>query len=174
MLKDPIHGEKINRVLLKPRFKMELEDKSVDEVLNAFKENLAKNDCKYCSKISGNHIFLDVPKEENHFWSPQMQVEILKNKNDKTIVKGIIGPKPQIWTFFMFVHFIIATLFVVFFVWFYTNWTLNKDYQFQKYMLLILPILSVGLYFFGQSGKRIAYNQMVELDRFLMEIINKK
>jgi Na+/melibiose symporter-like transporter len=174
MLKDPIHGEKINRVLLKPRFKIELENKSIDEILNAFKENLAKDDCKYCSKISGNHIFLDVPKEENHFWSPQMQVEILKNKNNKTIVKGIIGPKPQIWTFFMFVHFIIATLFVVFFVWFYTNWTLNKDYQLQKYMLLILSILSVALYFFGQSGKRIAYSQMLELDRFLMEIINKK
>jgi ABC-type multidrug transport system fused ATPase/permease subunit len=174
MLKQPIHGEKTNRVLLKPRFRIALDNTSVDEILNSFKDNLAKNDCKYCSKISDNHIFLDIPKEENHFWSPQLQVEVVKDKtNNKTIVKGILGPKPQIWTMFMFIHFIVAILFVVFFVWFYTNWTLNKDYHFQEIMLLVLPLLSVALYFFGQSGKRFAYNQMVELDKFLMKTINK-
>ena len=172
MIKEPIHGEKKNRILLKPRFRMELDNKSVDEILESFKNNLAKDSCKYCSKISGNHIFLDIPEEENHFWSPQLQVEVVKDKtNNKTIVKGILGPKPQIWTMFMFFHFVIAILFVVFFVWFYTNWSLDKDYKFQEIMLLILPILSVLLYFFGQSGKRFAYNQMVELDDFLMKTI---
>jgi len=174
MLKEPIHKEKRNRVLLKPRFKMEFDNKTVDDIMNSFKENLDKKDCKYCSKISGNHIFLDIPEEENHFWSPQLQVEVVKDKaTKKIIVKGILGPKPQIWTMFMFFHFVIAILFVVFFVWFYTNWTLNKDVQFQKMMLLVLPILSVALYFFGQSGKRFAYNQMVELDNFLTKTINK-
>jgi len=173
-MKQPIHNENINRVLLKPRFKIVLDNKSVDEILNTFKVNLAKDTCKYCSKISDNHIFLDIPKQENHFWSPQLQVEVLKDENDKTMVKGIIGPKPQIWTFFMFLHFVIATIFIVFFVLFYTNWTLNKPYKLQEYMLIVLPLLSVLLYFFGQSGKRIAYNQMVELDDFLMKTINKK
>ena len=172
MIKEPIHGEKKNRILLKPRFRMELDNKSVDEILQSFENNLAKDSCKYCSKISGNHIFLDIPEEENHFWSPQLQVEIVKDKtNNKTIVKGILGPKPQIWTMFMFFHFVIAVLFVVFFVWFYTNWSLDKDYKFQQIMLLVLPLLSVLLYFFGQSGKRFAYNQMLELDDFLMKTI---
>ena len=172
MIKKPIHGEKKNRILLKPRFRMELDNKSVDEILQSFKNNLAQDTCKYCSKISGNHIFLDIPEEENHFWSPQLQVEVVKDKtNNKTIVKGILGPKPQIWTMFLFFHFIIAILFVVFFVWFYTNWSLDKDYTFQEIMLFVLPLLSVLLYFFGQSGKRFAYNQMVELDDFLMKTI---
>ncbi len=172
MIKEPIHGEKKNRILLKPRFRIELDNKSVDEILQSFKNNLAKDACKYCSKISGNHIFLDIPEEENRFWSPQLQVEVLKDEtNNKTIVKGILGPKPQIWTMFMFFHFILATLFIVFFVWFYTNWTLGKDYQIQKYILFTIPIIWVLLYFLGQSGKRFAYNQMVELDDFLMKTI---
>jgi Na+/melibiose symporter-like transporter len=154
---------------------MELDNTSVEEILKAFKDNLAKDECKYCSKIADNHIFLDIPEEDNHFWSPQLQVEIEEDKNkNKTIVKGILGPKPQIWTMFMFFHFIIAILFVVFFVWFYTNWSLNKDYYFQEMMLIVLPLLSVLLYFFGQSGKRFAYNQMLELDQFLHKIIHKK
>ena len=168
----PIHGDKINKVLLKPRFKIE-SNKTVDEILSKFKNSIAKDTCKYCSKISGNHIFLDIPKEENHFWSPQLQVEVLKDKNNKTIIKGILGPKPQIWTMFMFFHFVIATLFVVFFVWFYVNWTLDKNTQLQLTMLGVLPITSVLLYFLGQLGKKLGYKQIVELDDFLIKTIEQ-
>ena len=150
-------------------------DESSKIILNKFKENLDSSDCKYPSKQSGNLIFLDIPKTEEHFWSPQLQVEVVEDKeHNKTIVKGILGPKPQIWTMFMFFHFAIALAFIVFFVMFYVKWSMNKDFQLYKYMLLILPLLSVSLYFIGQAGKKIAYKQMLALDNFLMETLNKK
>ncbi|MCF6348351.1 MAG: GTP-binding protein [Flavobacteriaceae bacterium] len=169
----PIHNNKINRVLLKPRFQLEF-DESQEEVLEKFKENVKDKDCKFCSRISGNHVFLDVPKEEEHFWSPQLQVEVIKGENDKTIVKGILGPKPQVWTFFMFLHFATAVAFIVFLVMFYVNWSLEKDYQFSKYMVIGLPILWVILYFSGQLGKKKGYKQMVALDNFMMKTLAKK
>jgi len=168
----PIHGEEINKILLKPRFKMEF-DESQEEILEKFKANLKDEDCEYCSKISGNHIFLDVPKVDEHFWSPQLQVEVVKGEEGKTIVKGILGPKPKVWTFFMFIHFVVALAFIVFFVMFYVKWSLGKDYQLYKYMLIGLPILWVLLYFFGQSGKKLGYKQMVELDNFLMKTLQR-
>jgi len=168
----PIHGNQINKVLLKPRFQLELEENQQD-VLEKFKDNIADKDCKYCSKISGNHIFIDIPKEDEHFWSPQLQVEILKGEEDKTIVKGILGPKPQVWTFFMFLHFAVALAFIVVFVWFYVNWSLGKDSQIQLYILIGLPIVWLILYFSGQSGKKLGYKQMVELDTFLMKTLKK-
>jgi len=171
-MNQPIHDEKINRVLLKPRFKLEF-NQSQQDILDKFKDNLADEECKYCSKISGNHIFLDVPKSEEHFWSPQLQIEVIKDEGKKTIVKGILGPKPKVWTFFMFLHFVVAAAFIVFFVIFYVKWSLEKDYQFSKYMLIGLPILWMVLYFFGQSGKKLGYKQMVELDDFMMKILKK-
>jgi len=172
-MNEPIHDEKINRVLLKPRFKM-LFDESQEDILEKFKENVEDKNCKYCSKISGNHIFLDVPKDEDHFWSPQLQVEVVKNEDNKTVVKGILGPKPQVWTFFMFIHFAVAVAFVVFFVMFYVRWSLDGDFQLAKYMMIGLPILWVILYFIGQSGKKLGYKQMVELDDFMMKTLEKK
>lgn len=169
----PIHGEEINKILLKPRFKMEF-DESEEEILEKFKANLKDDDCEYCSKISGNHIFLDVPKVDEHFWSPQLQVEVVKGEEGKTIVKGILGPKPKVWTFFMFIHFVVALAFIVFFVMFYVKWSLGKDYQLYKYMLIGLPIFWVLLYFFGQSGKKLGYKQMVELDDFLMKTLQRQ
>jgi len=171
-MNEPIHDNKINRVLLKPRFKMEF-DESQEEILKKFLDNVEDKNCKYCSKISGNHIFLDVPKDEEHFWSPQLQVEVVKEDNDKTIVKGILGPKPQVWTFFMFIHFAVAVAFIVFSVIFYVRWSLGDNYQLSKYMIIGLPILWVVLYFFGQSGKKLGYKQMVELDKFLMKTLKK-
>jgi len=164
-----IHGEEINKILLKPRFKIEVHE-TKEQLINTFEECISSKKCKFISKQSGGHFFLDVPKDEEHFWSPQLQVEIIED-NDKTIVKGILGPKPQVWTMFMFFHFIIALAFVVFFVMFYVKWSMDKDYQLYKYILIILPLLSIGLYFLGQAGKKIAYKQMLELDNFLMRVI---
>jgi len=77
-----------------------------------------------------------------------LQVE----QEDKTIVNGILGPKPKGWTFFMFLHFVVAA-FIVFFVIFYVKWSLEKDYQFAKYMLIGLLVLWMGLYFLGHQVK---------------------
>ena len=90
-------------------------DETPEEILNKFKKNLADKDCKYCSKISGNHVFLDVPQVDEHFWSPQLQVEVIEGANESSIVKGILGPKPQVWTMFMFIHFATALAFIVFY-----------------------------------------------------------
>lgn len=171
-MNQPIHGEKKNKVLLKPRFKIALDDKP--KVIKAsFEKCIESKNCKYISKQSGNHFFLDIPKVEAHFWSPQLQVEITEN-NGKSIIKGILGPKPQVWTLFMFFHFVIALAFIVDFVMFYVKWSMNKDYSLYKYILITLPIISIGLYFLGQFGKKIAFKQMLELDTFLMTILNKK
>lgn len=149
-------------------------DESQKNILAKFKKNFEEKNCEYATKISNNHIFIDVPKKDEHFWSPQLEVEIIENEeNGKTIVKGILGPKPQVWTFFIFLHFIVAVIFIAMFVWFYVNWSLGKDFHIQKYLLISLPIIWVALYFFGQSGKKLGYQQMVELDSFLMETLNK-
>ncbi|MCD6543705.1 MAG: ABC transporter ATP-binding protein [Flavobacteriaceae bacterium] len=167
----PIHDRKVNRIILKPRFKIKVdEDKEI--VMDRFRDNLKDINCKYCSKIVDNHIVIDVPKEEEHFWSPQLHVEV-ENEKEQTIVKGVLGPQPKIWTFFMFLHFAVAIAFFVFFVMFYTKWSLKQDYIFSMIMFIAMPVIWLLLYFVGQLGKKFGYDQMVELHDFLMKTINK-
>ncbi len=165
----PIHDNQINKVLLKPRFKMEFEE-GEEEILKRFKDNLKDGNCKYCSQIVDNHVIIDVPIDEDHFWSPQMHIEIEKEEN-KTIVKGVLGPKPKVWTFFIFLHFAVAIAFFVFFVIFYSKWSLNQDYTFSLIMLIVMPIVWILLYFFGQLGKKFGYDQMVELHDFMINTL---
>ena len=122
--------EKNNEVFLRPRFKID-SDENEAELMNRFKGNLNSGDCKYCSKIVDNHIFIDVPPDQDHFWSPQLHVEVAEGETSPAIVKGLFGPKPQVWTMFMFLHFAIGILFLVFLTMLYVRWTLNANLVFS-------------------------------------------
>ena len=95
----PINQDEFNRILLKPRFKFKYSD-SKKALIDCFEKKLKSDDCDFPSKIVGHHIVIDVPEEEDHFWSPQLHVEV-EDEDDHTVVKGILGPKPRIWTFFI-------------------------------------------------------------------------
>ena len=133
---------------------------------------LSEKSCPYPSKIIDHHIVIDVPLEQENFWSPQLHVEIEKESN-ATVVKGLLGPKPKIWTFFIFLHFIVVMAFLVLFVIFYTKWSLDQDYTFYMIGCLAMPVVWVLLYFFGQLGKKFGYQQMVGLHEFLINTLNE-
>jgi len=168
-MNDPIHDDELNRILLKPRFKLKFEA-SKEEILQQFKDSLGREDNVYKSQMVDHHIVIDVPKEEEHFWSPQLHVEI-EEEGDKTFVRGILGPRPKIWTFFMFLHFIVAVTFFVFFVIFYSRWSLDQEFTFSMIMCLLMPVIWVILYFVGQLGKKFGYEQMVGLHNLLINAL---
>lgn len=165
--------QKNSDIFLRPRFKMDFNE-SKQQLLSKFKDNLNKGSCKYCSKIVDGHIVIDVPIEENHFWSPQLNIEIEKGQDKKTIVKGLFGPKPQVWTLFMFFHFAIAVAFIAFSIMAYVKWSLKNDYTFALIMVIALPILWAIMYFLGRIGKKTGYKQMNELHEFMMNTLYKK
>ncbi len=171
MIHDPIHDDELNRILLKPRFKLRYEEPR-EQILQAFKDLLEQKK-NYPSKMVDHHVVIDVPNGEEHFWSPQLHVEIEK-EDEVTVVKGILGPKPKIWTLFIFFHFAVAITFFVFFVIFYSRWSLDQDYTFSMIMCILMPALWVILYFGGQLGKKFGYEQMQELHAVLIEALKEK
>ncbi len=171
-MNEPIHQDELNRILLKPRFKLRYSD-SQEEIIEQFRLNLSSEKCPFPSKIVDHHIVIDVPKGKEHFWSPQLHVEVEK-EDETTIVKGILGPKPKIWTMFIFFHFAVALTFFVFFVIFYSRWSLDQDYTLSMIMCILMPVIWVVLYFGGQLGKKFGYEQMRELHDFLITALKDK
>lgn len=165
--------EKNSDIHLRPRFKMDFNE-SQQQLISKFEANLKDGNCKYCSKIVDGHIVIDVPEEENHFWSPQLNIEIEKIESEKTIVKGLFGPKPQVWTLFMFFHFAVAVAFIGFSVMAYVQWSLKTNYSSALIVVIFLPVLWIVMYFLGRIGKRRGHKQMDELHRFMMKTLGKR
>lgn len=160
-----------NQVFLKPRFQIEFEMNS-EVLLGEIKKNLSEVS-KYRTKLVDNHLVIDVPDKENHFWSPQLHIEIEDVTDLTSKVNGLFGPKPQVWTLFMFLHFFVATAFLIFGIIAYSNWSLNKSSILPIVMLVVLPIVWVLLYFVGTIGKSTGKKQMDELKDFTKKLLKE-
>jgi len=161
-----------NDIVLRPRFKIEL-DKNNEEVLKVFET--AKNTQKnfIVSRVD-DHVFIKIPKADQHFWSPQLHLEIMKIDEDSSRVFGLFGPNPTVWTMFMFFHFIVAGLFIGFGIWAYTNWTLKTDFAIQLFVAILMIVLWIVLYFGGRLGKATGRDQMVLLHNFMNSLLYNK
>ena len=78
-MKEPINQESLNRVLLKPRFKIPVKA-GQEELGEKFKTRLRSDYPNYRSKVIGNHIVVDVPQKEETFWSPQLHAEVIEEE----------------------------------------------------------------------------------------------
>ena len=167
-----MNEQKNSAVFLRPRFKLTI-DESQQDLIAKFKNNLKDENYKYPSKIVDNHIIVDVPVREDQFWSPQLTIEIEKVTENKSVVKGLFGPKPTVWTLFMFFHFAVGISFIGFLIMGYVKWRLNDAYLFPLTMIIALPIVWILLYFLGRMGKKRGLKQMNNLYDIMHKTLKK-
>ncbi len=161
-----------NEIVLRPRFKFDVECKN-EELLKLF--DAAKKEQKdFIVSRSDDHVFIKFPKAKQHFWSPQLHLEINENEDKNSTIYGLFGPNPTVWTMFMFFHFIVVGLFLGFGVWAYTNWSLNTDYAIQLFLTLFMIVIWFALYFAGRIGKKTGMDEMHLLHHFMRDTLRSK
>ncbi len=156
-------------IVLRPRFVLH-SGKSKEEILVRFSEAQKQNEYQLVLKILDEHVFMDISAEKSHFWSPQLHLEILA-KDQGADVKGLFGPKPQVWTFFMFLHFVVGTAFVGVAIWLYVNYSLEKSLALPIVLLVMLPMIWVLLYFIGRLGRDFGKKQMKKQYQLLLDVL---
>jgi hypothetical protein len=119
-----------------------------------------------------NHIILDIVGEEVHYWSPQLNFRIEPDEDDgtKSVVSGIIGPRPPVWTMFMFIYF--STGVIGFFISSYgvSKWILGEfSYTLLAFPMAILFMLTA--YRAGKYGEQLGAEQIEMLKNFIREAI---
>ena len=114
-----------------------------------------------------DHIFIKFNQKEAHFWSPQLHLEINEEDKDHSKLYGLFGPNPTLWTFFMFLHFGVATFFIIFGIWAYSSAALDRPYGVQIGAMVFMVILWFTLYAFGRAGRRKGKPQMSQLYSFM-------
>tara|TARA_R110001632_G_scaffold217616_1_gene346356 strand:- start:1394 stop:1891 length:498 start_codon:yes stop_codon:yes gene_type:complete len=159
-----------NEIVLRPRFKKSLA-LSAEEVLTAFESAASTTKDFNVSRVDG-HVFIRILKREQHFWSPQLHLEITEDQTNGTILKGLFGPNPTVWTMFMFFHFILAVLFIAAGIWLYTNITLQKPFVFPLVTISFIVLFWFVLYTAGRLGKKRGNTEMNALYAFMTDIFS--
>ena len=163
-----------NEVVLRPRFKFNVNYDN--ETLLSLFEDIGNKQSDFVVTRVDDHVFIKIPKEKQHFWSPQLHLEINNDYDepDKSMIYGLFGPNPTVWTMFMFFHFIVAGLFIGFAIWAYVNWSLESNYAIQLFLTILMVVIWFALYFSGRLGKKAGLKQMHELHHFMRDTLRDK
>ena len=161
-----------NEIVLRPRFKFDIEHNNED-ALKLF-ENTKSKQSDFIASRSDDHVFIKFPKAKQHFWSPQLHLEINEIDNNSSTVHGLFGPNPTVWTMFMFFHFFVAVIFIGFGAWAYSSWSLKNSYGLQIGVMVFMVIIWVVLYFAGREGKKKGEPEMYLLHHFMRDTLRGK
>ncbi len=159
-----------NEIVLRPRFQMELPNDK-EGILRAFEHCVKK---PFLVNRVDDHVFIKLDASQQHFWSPQLHLEIIESGEGQSKLFGLFGPNPTLWTFFMFLHFGVATVFIVLGVWAYSSASLGRPYGLQLGLMGFMVVLWFVLYAFGRAGRHKGKPQMHELHLFMMEALDSK
>lgn len=157
-----------SKLRLRPRFR-ELVNMTPDTVKNRIRETLEGNSDKWSGKIVDNHIILKIPIQQQHYWSPQLTLE-LENQDGRTLIRGLFGPKPGVWTMFVFFYSAIGFLTLMALIFGLSQMMLNME----PYGLWAVPIgivLLTGFFVMSKVGQRLGNDQMHQLRIMLFESI---
>ena len=158
-----------NEVVLRPRFKIELNQDN-ESALEAFDATKKTQKDFVISRVD-DHVFIRLPKEKQHFWSPQLHLEINEIDDKSSLLNGLFGPNPTVWTLFMFLHFFVAVVFIGFGAWAYSNWSLENSYGIQLGVMVIMVVLWFVLYIAGRMGKHEGKDEMHLLHDFMRDTL---
>lgn len=151
-------------MVLRPRFQKRLS--MTQEVFMGLFDTQHSDKQYIVSKVDA-HVFIRIPKSRSHFWSPELHLEVQEESDGRLLLKGLYGPKPAVWTMFMFLHFLIAGLFIASSIWLYTLYTLKESIKFPLILMILMILIWIVLYISGRMGRKKGEDQMKELQQFL-------
>ena len=141
---------------LRPRFQ-HYSELNKEQILEKFKKHQDNKDLLCQVAVVTHHVIMKILPKERHYWSPNLNLEVI-DKDQGSIIYGLIGPAPAVWTMFMFIYTGIGFLGVFGLFYGLSQWTLDMT----PTALWAVPaaiLLEVIFYFIARTGKNLAREQ---------------
>ena len=152
---------------VRPRFKLETAH-TVEELTNRISAALEKDSapCQgHINTIGFGSIMLPVGQQQ--YWSPRLTISMEETENG-TILRGLYGPRPAVWTLFVFFYALIALAIMVIGTIGMSNISLDKSGAILWWIPALLVVF-LSLYLVSYFGQKLSRDQMVTLHEFLQE-----
>ncbi|NBG67124.1 hypothetical protein [Acidiluteibacter ferrifornacis] len=151
-------------IQIRPRFKVRTSKSQaeIEAMINGF---LKTEGCICKGKINHGFGTITIPKVEQHYWSPQLVISI-EETPEGTEMRGLYGPKPSIWTMFVFFYATIGFSIIIIAIIGLTNLSLEKS----AHILWLTPVLILvflSLYLTSHYGQKKGHDQLVILHHFI-------
>jgi H+/Cl- antiporter ClcA len=145
--------------------------KNTNQLLQKFEISAKEKSNDYAIKVKGNHVWISIIGSKKRYWSPHLHLELEPKNDNETHIRGLFGPDQALWTLFMFLHFIIAGIFIVFCGIAYSNYVLKSSTTFDFIVMSLMIAVWILLYFIAKQIRKNGNEQMNALEAKFLEIL---
>lgn len=162
-----------HEIRLRLRFSKNV-SQNIDLIRQKFVDYSKNVTSDYLIKIRDNHIQFTLKSDKRSYWSPHLTLELEEKIGDEknaTHIRGLFGPDQTLWTFFMFLHFIVAGIFIVFGMFAFSNASLNQPYLKNVVVMFLMVLVWFLLYVIARQIREKGHPQMDDLESLYLKII---
>ncbi|WP_312555093.1 hypothetical protein [Empedobacter brevis] len=162
----------IKSLLSRPRFKV-YTHLSKQEFIDLIKKHLTDNSHEYGGYANEEVAMIRVRKDKDKYWHPQLQIRIEEDEDhpDYLVVRGIIGPKPSIWTFFAFLYGLSGAVILTLGCYAISEYIVQGESSWVWSIPFAL-LLALGTYSASLFGHHLAKFQLGRLYHFVNSLLN--
>ena len=164
MSASPYYEEHTQPYRIRPRFEIE-SNASVEDVVKKIKSSLDKGDGSVKARIRNGFATLFLPEEEQHFWSPELTINV-EETEDGSIISGLYGPRASVWTAFVFIYSLIGFAFMIVCIVGFANRSIGNSSTIL-WAAPVLVIIFLSFYLSSYFGQKLARDQMLRLHDFV-------
>lgn len=158
----------MTRTRMRPTFAVDL-PLQADEAARRLQFQLGMSEFADSSMGSGRFADLVVDEPNRRIWSPQLSIQI-EDREGGSVLRGRFAPRPDLWTFIMFIYFFMAFLMLFGAALGYVQWTMDD----RAWGLVAVPVgglVILSLHVASRVGQRLGDEQMQELRTRLDDLV---
>jgi hypothetical protein len=151
---------------LRPRFRYYV-PYSQETITNRFKTTFTDSTIPFTGSTLKYHIVIDYPEKDRHFWSPQIDLNLEKYENG-TLIRGLVGPRPNVWTVFMFFNAVGGFAGIIGVIVGIGQWSMEGP-PLALWLIPFSALIFGIVYYLGLTGKKIAHDESIRIHEFLIK-----
>lgn len=156
---------------IRPRFRFTTKS-TPEQIKQEMQEKLKTTHESFTFKSVKGHFIVRIKGEEQHYWSPHLHIVFEKMSDGNTLIRGLYGPNPNVWTFFALFYgsVILSILFVSIYEGCQYNLGIISSFSWTIPILLGIGML---LYLISQFGQKLGAEQTFALHHFLEDSLHQ-
>lgn len=158
-----------NKIVIRPKFNL-ISELSTEEITNTLKKALNSENASIKGVVLESHIILRIPLVEQHYWSPQLDIDIEETVTGCSI-NGRFGPRSSVWLMYIFFYSILAFISLIIMIMGFAQLNLGLSAHIL-WGLHITGITFLFLFFTAKAGQKLGKEEMQKLYDFLITAIN--
>ncbi len=154
---------------IRPKFRLVM-SQSEKDIRHSINEKLVNCGQQLRFDINEFYIIVMMSKEVEKIWTPRLTITF-DEVDGATLVRGRMGPAPNIWNLYAFLYFALGFFFMFIAIYGFSQLSLGHSAA----VLWLLPVFGLAIflfYFISQIGQKKAMKEVEMIKQFCKEAIS--